>query len=121
MAASDGRQFPLQLLANVLSLDGSQDPDVLAINGASAALTISDIPWNGPVGAVRIARINGRLVVNPGLEDWGKTDLSLVYAGTERDCVMMDVQAKEISNADLAQALQLAHQEVSSWEVLARF
>lgn len=105
----------MQLLANVLSLDGSQDPDVLAINGASAALTISDIPWNGPVGAVRIARIDGKFVVNPGLEERKGTDLSLVYAGTANHCVMMDVQAKEITNKDLAQAMRLAHQEVRAY------
>ena len=81
---------------------------MLAINGASAALTISDIPWNGPLGAVRVARVNGQFVVNPTHIQQSESDLDLVYVGTEKDVMMIEGSAKEASEADLAAAMDFA-------------
>ncbi|GBG92529.1 hypothetical protein CBR_g55864 [Chara braunii] len=106
-----GFRYEVQITANVLCSDGDQDPDVLSINAASAALMVSDIPWNGPVAAVRIGRVGGHLVVNPDVDTMSESDLSLVYACTEGKTTMVEVQAREISNEDLAAAMHLAHSE----------
>ncbi|CAI5535846.1 unnamed protein product [Closterium sp. Naga37s-1] len=105
--------YDTQITASVLSSDQEQDPDVLAVNAASAALCISDIPWNGPIGCVRVGRIDGQFVVNPSMTQLASSDLSLVYACTQEHAVMMEVQAREISNEDMAAALHLAHAEAA--------
>ncbi|CAI5460927.1 unnamed protein product, partial [Closterium sp. Yama58-4] len=105
--------YDTQITASVLSSDQEQDPDVLAVNAASAALCISDIPWNGPIGCVRVGRIDGQFVVNPSMTQLAGSDLSLVYACTQDHAVMMEVQAREISNEDMAAALHLAHAEAA--------
>lgn len=61
--------FTLQIMANVLSSDGKQDPDILAANAASAALMLSDVPWGGPIGVIRLGRIGGQIVVNPTMDE----------------------------------------------------
>lgn len=61
--------FTLQIMANVLSSDGKQDPDILAANAASAALMLSDVPWGGPIGVIRLGRIGGEIVVNPTMDE----------------------------------------------------
>eukprot|EP01018_Ginkgo_biloba_P018069 Gb_20425 [translate_table: standard] len=101
----------IQVIANVLSSDGEQDPDVMAATAASAALTISDIPWNGPIGVVRIGRIHGKLIVNPDMDELSLSDLNLVYSCTRDKALMIETQAREISNKDLTEALHLAHSE----------
>src|SRR5712691_4275191 len=78
----------VQVQSIVLSADGENDPDVLSIIGASAALSVSDIPWDGPLGAVRVGRISGKLVANPTHAQRANSDLDLVYVGNERDVVM---------------------------------
>lgn len=99
----------------VYSSDGSQDPSVLAVNGASAALSVSDIPWNGPVGAVRVAVVNGGedVIVNPSEEDVAGSDLTLFYAGNERRTLMIEAAAvgspKGTPEAAVAKALRAAH------------
>ncbi|RZR81562.1 hypothetical protein BHM03_00007811 [Ensete ventricosum] len=101
-ARGDGaRDFlPLTVLnsvmVSVLSSDGKQDPDVMAANATSAALMLSDIPWNGPIGVIRLSL----------------SDLNLVYACTMDRTLMIDVQAREISEKDLEAGLKLAHLEV---------
>eukprot|EP00249_Psilotum_nudum_P016788 c25988_g1_i1 orf=158-3031(+) len=100
-----------QIIGSVLCSDGQQDPDVMSANAASAALTISDIPWNGPVGVVRIGRVNGCFVVNPDMDELSESDLNLVYACTADKTVMIETQAREISNNDLKAAFYLAHEE----------
>ncbi|MCS7091715.1 MAG: polyribonucleotide nucleotidyltransferase [Verrucomicrobiota bacterium] len=102
----------VQVQAIVLSADGQNDPDVLCVNGASAALMISDIPWDGPVAAVRIGRIDGRFVVNPTHKDLERSDLDLVYVGTERELVMFEGSAREISESDFLAALEFGHQAI---------
>lgn len=102
----------VQVQAIVLSADGQNDPDVLCVNGASAALMVSDIPWDGPVAAVRIGRIDGRFVVNPTHKDLERSDLDLVYVGTEAEVIMFEGSAREISEADFLAALQFGHQAI---------
>jgi polyribonucleotide nucleotidyltransferase len=100
----------VQVQTILLSADQENDPDILSILGASAALTVSDIPWDGPLGAVRVARINGQFVANPSHAERAESDLDLVYVGSATDVVMIEGAAKEISEADFNAALQFAHQ-----------
>ncbi|XP_054817593.1 polyribonucleotide nucleotidyltransferase 2, mitochondrial isoform X1 [Prosopis cineraria] len=106
-----GFYHEVQVMASVLSSDGNQDPDVLAANASSAALMLSDIPWGGPIGVVRIGRISGQFVVNPTMDELNLSDLNLVYACTRDKTLMIDVQAREISEKDLEAGLRLAHPE----------
>ncbi|KAB2610214.1 polyribonucleotide nucleotidyltransferase 2 [Pyrus ussuriensis x Pyrus communis] len=101
----------VQVTASVLSSDGKQDPDVLAANATSAALMLSDIPWGGPIGMIRIGRIAGKFIVNPTMDELSLSDLNLVYACTKDKTLMIDVQAREISEKDLEAGLRLAHPE----------
>jgi len=102
----------VQVQAIVLSADGQNDPDILCVNGASAALMVSDIPWDGPVAAVRIGRINGRFVINPTHDDLERSDLDLVYVGTEKELIMFEGSAREISEVDFLAALEFGHQAI---------
>lgn len=106
-----GFYHEVQVMASVLSSDGKQDPDVLAANAASAALMLSDVPWNGPIGVIRIGRVCGQFIVNPTMEELSLSDLNLVYACTKDKVLMIDVQACEISEKDLEAGLRLAHPE----------
>ncbi len=101
-----------QIIAILLSTDGENDPDMLTINGASAALAISDIPWAGPVGAVRVGRVNGEFIANPTHEQRKESDLDLVYAGSQHELVMIEGTAQEITEADMMKAIAFAHGEV---------
>jgi polyribonucleotide nucleotidyltransferase len=98
-----------QIISILLSADGENDPDILVINGASAALTISDIPWAGPIGAVRIGRVNGELIVNPTHAQRKDSDLDLIYVGSDNDLVMIEGTAQEISETDMMSAVEFAH------------
>ncbi len=100
----------VQVQSVLLSTDGENDPDILAIIGASAALSVSDIPWEGPLGAVRVGRVGGQFVVNPTHAQMVESDLDLVYVGNAADHVMFEGSAKEISDADFAASLEFAHQ-----------
>ncbi|TYJ17156.1 hypothetical protein E1A91_A09G032500v1 [Gossypium mustelinum] len=108
---SAGFYHEIQVMASVLSSDGKQDPDVLAANATSAALMLSDIPWGGPIGVVRIGRICGQFIVNPTMDELSLSDLNLVYACTRDKTLMIDVQAREITEKDLEAGLRLAHPE----------
>ena len=101
-----------QVIALVLSYDGQNDADVLAAIGASAALTISDIPFDGPVAEVRIGRINGQLVVNPTHEEIEQSDLELIVAGTSDSILMVEGESKEVGEDDLLSALRFAQNEI---------
>jgi polyribonucleotide nucleotidyltransferase len=101
-----------QIIANVLSFGEENVSDILAVIGSSAALTLSDIPFSGPVSAVRIGRIGGEFVVNPSLMEMGETDLDLTVAGTEEAIMMVESWAREISEDLLLDALELAHEEI---------
>lgn len=104
-----GYLYDTQIISVLLSADGQNDPDILAINGASAALTVSDIPFAGPVGAVRVGRVNGEFIANPNHEERLDSDLDLVYVGTENDVIMIEGSALEIPEADFVKALEFAH------------
>lgn len=100
----------VQVQTVVLSADGENDPDILSIIGASAALTVSDIPWDGPLGAVRVARIGGKFIANPTHAEMAESDLDLVYVGNSNDIVMYEGSAKEITEADFNAALKFGHE-----------
>ncbi len=100
----------VQVQSIVLSADGENDPDILSIIGASAALMVSDIPWAGPLGAVRVGRINGKFVANPTHPEMEESDLDLVYVGNETDIVMYEGSAKEITEADFNAALKFGQE-----------
>src|SRR5256714_3108950 len=102
----------VQVQCIVLSADGENDPDMLALVGASAALMVSDIPWAGPIGAVRVGRINGQFVANPTHTQMCDSDLDLVYVGNESDLVMFEGSAKEISDDDFNAAMRFAHEAI---------
>lgn len=106
-----GFYHEVQVMASVLSSDGRRDPDVMAANATSAALMLSDIPWGGPIGVIRIGRICGQFVVNPTMDELSLSDLNLVYACTKDKTLMIDVQAGGISEKDLEAGLRLAHPE----------
>src|SRR5205814_5684672 len=86
------------------------DPDILGIIGASSALMVSDIPWDGPLGAVRVGRVKGQFVANPTHSQMKESDLDLVYVGNAADIAMYEGSAKEISEADFNAALQFGHE-----------
>ena len=85
-----GYQFETQVIATVLSMDQENDPDCLALLGASAALEISDIPFAGPIASVRVGRIDGQLVVNPPLSQWDQFDFNIIVAGSKTGVVMVE-------------------------------
>jgi len=95
-----------------LSSDGENDPDMLALLGASAALMVSDIPWAGPLGACRVGRVGGQFIANPTHAQMADSDLDLVYVGNESDLVMYEGSAKEIAEADFNAALKFAHEAI---------
>src|SRR6187401_934531 len=104
-----GYLYDTQIISILLSADGENDPDILSINGASAALCVSDIPFAGPVGAVRVGRVNGQFVANPTHDERDQSDLDLVYVGTENDVIMIEGSAKEMPEAEFTKSLEFAH------------
>src|SRR5205085_4510116 len=104
-----GYFYDTQIISILLSADGENDPDILSINGASAALCVSDIPFNGPIGAVRVGRIKGEFVVNPTHAQREQSDLDLIYVGTENDVIMIEGAANELSEEEFVKALEFAH------------
>jgi len=97
--------FETQVIASVLSFDKENDPDPLGILGASAALTVSDIPFGGPVGSVRVGRINGEFIAFPTLEEQEKSDINLIVAGTKTALVMVEGDGKFVSEDDMLEAI----------------
>jgi len=108
----DGFRLDVQVISTVLSVDQENDPTILSINGASTALTISDIPFQGPVGAVRMGYINGEVVVNPPMSQMGDSDLDLVVAGTADAILMVEAGAKGVSEQVVLDALAAAHDAI---------
>src|SRR5712664_64067 len=104
-----GYFYDTQIISILLSADGENDPDVLAMNGASAALCVSDIPFAGPIGAVRVGRVKGEFVANPTHAQRAESDLDLVYVGTENDVIMIEGSARELPEAEFVKALEFAH------------
>src|ERR1700746_1998914 len=108
-----GWRHETQLVALPMSVDHEHPYDILAMNGASAALMVSHIPFPSPVGAVRIGKIDGNFVVNPSEEDLLEdTDLDLIVAGPEEAILMVEAGANEIPEAEILDALDIAHEEI---------
>ena len=98
----------VQIMSVLLSTDGLNEPDVLSMLGASVALTLSELPFNGPIGAVRVGRIDGKFVANPTHEEMLESDIDLVYAGLEGKTIMIEGRSDEISEDTLRDALEYA-------------
>ncbi|MEO9176986.1 MAG: hypothetical protein ABI317_15850, partial [Gaiellales bacterium] len=107
-----GFQNEVQVIATVLSIDGEHAHDILAINGASAALVVSSLPFLGPIGAVRIGRFGDDLVVNPSMPDMAESSLDLIVCGTADAITMVEAGAKIVQEDVLIAALELAHREI---------
>lgn len=108
----DGFINEVQIIIYVLSHDKQNQPDVLAINAASAALAISGMPFRGPVGAVRIGRVNGEFIVNPTFEEMKSSDINLVVAGTAKAVTMIEGESHNVSEADMLAAVEAAHAQI---------
>jgi len=95
----------IQIVITVLSFDGDNDSDLAGLWGACVALTVSDIPWEGPVAGVRVGRVNGELVLNPTAQAKEKSDVDLVICGKDDRVIMLETGAKEIKEADALEAI----------------
>jgi polyribonucleotide nucleotidyltransferase len=107
-----GMRNEVQVMMFSISADGINPLDILAINAASAAVMISDIPWGGPVGAVRVGRVNGEFVINPTFAEMDKSDLDLRLAGTRDAILMVECGADEIPEDVMVAALELGHKSI---------
>ncbi len=107
-----GFRNDVQIVITPLSVDQENDPGVMAVIGASAALTISDIPFSGPVAAVRVGYIDGQIVVNPKLQDLERSELDLVMAATRDAIVMVEAGANEVPEETVLEALRLGHESI---------
>lgn len=99
------------VVCTVLSVDPDCSPEIAALIGVSAALSISDIPWNGPVGALKVGLVNGKLVLNPTSEQGKNSDLDVTVVSTDKKVVMIEAGANQVSNDVMFQAIQMAHEE----------
>ncbi|MBJ7601018.1 polyribonucleotide nucleotidyltransferase [Candidatus Nephthysia bennettiae] len=108
----EGFRNDVQVVSTVLSVDQEADPAILSMNGASAALTISDIPFQGPIGAVRVGYLDGQLVVNPPMADMDRSELDLVVAGTRDAILMVEAGARGVTEQVIVEALEKAHEEI---------
>src|SRR5581483_4455273 len=102
-----------QVIAFVLSADTENDPDVVAINAASAALTLSDIPFQGPVGAVRVGLVNGQFIVNPTYSEMRDSLLNIMVVGTKDGIVMIESGAKQVKEDTVVDAIEFAHEQIN--------
>ena len=107
---TEGYRNDVQVVATVLSVDQNNPPDIPAMIGASCALSISDIPFNGPIGGVRIGRIDGSLIVNPTVEEQDKSELNLVVAGTRDAVLMVEAGASQLSEEVILEAITYGHE-----------
>ena len=107
----------VQIIGYLLSTDQVNEADVLMVNGASAALMISDVPWNGPVGCVRLAEIDGEFVVNPTNDQMFDSTLDLIYVGNEKEMMMIEGSADQMPEDRFIQALEHAHEAIQ--EIIA--
>ncbi|MCB1087521.1 MAG: polyribonucleotide nucleotidyltransferase, partial [Verrucomicrobiae bacterium] len=107
-----GYFYDTQVVALLLSADGENDADILSMNGASAALLLSDIPFAGPIGAVRVGRVDGQFVANPTFTQRAESDLDLVYAGLRDKVIMIEGAAQELTEDEFKAALEFAQQAI---------
>ena len=104
--------YETQVIATVLSMDQENDPDILALLGASAALEISDIPFEGPIASVRVGRIDGELIINPTISECEKSDLNIIVAGSKTGVVMVEGGGSLINEEDMLEAIFFGHKEM---------
>src|SRR6266436_1270600 len=109
---AEGFKCETQVIAFVLSADTENDPDVCGINAASAALTLSDIPFLGPIGAVRVGLVDGRFIVNPTYTEMSESLLNIMVVGTSEAIVMIESGAKEVKEETVVDAIEFAHTEI---------
>ena len=109
---ADGYRFETQVVASVISADAENDPDVVAMTGASCALFLSDIPFENPIAGIRIGLTDGKYIVNPTYDQRRESKLNLVVAGTEEAIVMVEAEAQEVEESIMVEALMLAHKEI---------
>jgi polyribonucleotide nucleotidyltransferase len=112
--------YETQIIANVLSMDKENDPDVLAGIGASAALVISNIPFDGPIATVRVIKSNGEYIVNPHMDKIDDADMELVVAGSDESIMMVEGEAKEITETEILEAIDTAHEAIKKLTELQR-
>ena len=105
-------RYETQVIATVLSMDQENDPDTLAMIGASAALQISDIPFEGPIASVRVGRIDGKLKINPCIDEYEISDINIIVTGTKTGVVMVEGSGDIVSEMDLLEAIFYGHQEM---------
>src|SRR5213595_3709511 len=108
----EGFRCETQVIAFVLSADTENDPDVAGINGASAALALSDIPFNVPIGAVRVGLVNGQFIINPSYSEMRESLLNIMVVGTSEGIVMIESGAKEVKEETVVDAIEFAHTEI---------
>lgn len=108
----DGYMNETQVIINLISADGDTMPDALVALAASTALSVSDIPWAGPISEVRVARIGGQFVINPGREALKDADLDVIIAATLADIMMVEGEANECSEKDLIEAIRVGHEAI---------
>jgi len=108
----DDYHAEVQLMIQLLSYDGEHQPDALCGLAASAAIAVSDIPFNGPMSEVRVGRINGEFIINPTVSEMKQSDIDIMIAGTVKDIVMLEGEMKEISEAEMVEAIKIAHQAI---------
>jgi len=104
--------YETQVIVTVLSMDYENEPDVLAMTGASAALVLSDIPFAGPIAGVRVGRIDGELKINPCITEWDKCDINVIVAGTKTGVVMVEGGGDIVSEAEMLEAIFFGHEAI---------
>jgi len=102
----------VQIIGQLFSADQLNEADIPMVNGASAALAISDIPWNGPIAAVRVAQIDGQFLANPTIEQMYSSTLDLIYVGNDKDMLMIEGSADQITEERFVEALAFGHQAI---------
>ncbi|KAB2642951.1 MAG: polyribonucleotide nucleotidyltransferase, partial [Verrucomicrobia bacterium] len=113
-----GYFYDTQIIAILLSADGENDADILSMNGASAALCLSDIPFGGPIGAVRVGRVDGKFLINPTFAQRSESDLDLIYVGNKTDVIMIEGQADELPEEEFIKALHFAQLAVTQLVIM---
>jgi polyribonucleotide nucleotidyltransferase len=108
----DGFRNDVQIVSLVMSVDQDCSPEIAAMIGTSAALAISDVPFNGPIGGVIVGRVDGKFVINPTVEQEDKSDIYLVVAGTKDAIMMVEAEANEVPEEDMLEAIMFGHEEI---------
>ncbi|CAH1197774.1 Polyribonucleotide nucleotidyltransferase [Paenibacillus plantiphilus] len=108
----DGFRYEVQVANIVMSVDQDCSPEMAAMIGASAALSISDLPFNGPIGGVAVGRVDGQFIINPTIEQEGKSDIAVVVSGTKEAIMMVEAEANEVPESVMLEAIMFGHDEI---------